>query len=226
MEDASQAIDPADKLEGPVCVDGSFIVKHNHAITLAGDIWVEEQLSAPSTNVLEVHDQLCCKGDVTAGVLRLRNGTLYSDQPPEQQMGVRREISVGPTGQVVYGSLVLEGKGMIKASITYVQSLLHNSTDANYIIGGAVIVNGDVKVARGSVLYSISRIMWAAITLAIIAYRKIDDLVVLGDLHVHSGALLTAHKVTVGRTTIVDTGGQFIADKMNGCGIMRINLEE
>ncbi|RYP73416.1 hypothetical protein DL770_007785 [Monosporascus sp. CRB-9-2] len=117
------------------------------------------------------------------------------------------EISVGPTGQVVYGSLFLEGKGMIKASITYVQSLLHNCKDANYIISGAVIVNGDVKVARGSVL-------------------QVDNLVVLGDLQVHSGALLTAHKVTVSRTTIINTSGQLVANEMNGGGRMRINLEE
>ncbi|RYP29985.1 hypothetical protein DL767_006468 [Monosporascus sp. MG133] len=214
VEDTSGITAPSDEFEGPVCVHGSFIVKHSHGINLAGDIWVEQQLSAP-TNELEVRDQLCCKGEVTAQVLRLRNGTLYSEGKATVSVSAHllngkwesEEITVGPTGQVVYGCLSLEGKGMIEASITYVQSLLHNCKDANYIISGPVVVNGDVEVASGSVL-------------------QVESLVVLGDLHVHSGALLAARKVTVSRTTIVDTGGQLTADEMSGGCRLKINLEE
>ncbi|RYP44824.1 hypothetical protein DL768_008756 [Monosporascus sp. mg162] len=180
MEDTSQALGKPDRFKGPLCVDGSFIVKHNYGVKLAGDIWVGQQLGKASVSVSAY----------------LLNGKWASE-----------EISVGPTGQVVYGSLYLEGRGMIKASFTYVQSRLHIHEDANYVISGAVIVNGDVKVARGSVL-------------------QVDNLVVLGDLHVQSKALLTARKVTVSLTTIVEAGGQLTADEMSGGGRMRINLGE
>ncbi|RYP64133.1 hypothetical protein DL771_008913 [Monosporascus sp. 5C6A] len=189
-EDNCRARNLPDKFEGPVCVDGSFIVKHNYNTTLAGNIWINQKLSA-STNTLE-H-----RGKVTVSASAdLLNSKWQSE-----------EISVGPTGEVVYGCLILQGKGMIKARNTYVRRLLHNYADADYAIGGTVIVDGNVKVAHGSVL-------------------RVDDLVVLGDLHVHSNALLIAHKVTVRGTAIVDTGGQFAADEMNGCGRIRINLEK